>query len=127
MIETATYVSPRKDIGRGTPLLPDEPRTIGDLFKYAAEKFDLIDALNYKSGGEWKRISSRAVIDRAGNIALGLHSLGLRKGDRAAIIAANSPEWTIADAGCQFSHRDNGAVAWLVALAALLLHKREQR
>jgi len=102
-IETATFVSPRMDIGRGTPLRADEPRTLGDLFKFAAEKFDLIDALNYKSGGEWKRISSRAVIERAGNIALGLHSFGLRKGDRAAIIAANSPEWTLADAGCQFT------------------------
>jgi len=102
-IETATFVSPRMDIGRGTPLRADEPRTLGDLFKFAAEKFDLIDALNYKSGGEWKRISSRAVIERAGNIALGLHSFGLRKGDRAAIIAANSPEWTLTDAGCQFT------------------------
>ncbi len=101
--ETVTFVSPRKDVGRGTPLLADEPRTLGDLFKYAAEKFDLIDALNYKSGGEWKPISSRAVIERAGNIALGLHSLGLQKGERAAIIAANSPEWTLADAGCQFA------------------------
>jgi long-chain acyl-CoA synthetase len=101
--ETATFVSPRMDIGRGTPLLPEEPRTLGDLFKYASEKFDLIDALNYKSGGEWKRISSRSVIERAGNIALGLYSLGLRRGERAAIICANSPEWTLADAGCQFT------------------------
>ncbi len=103
MTVTATYVSPRRNIGRGTPLLPDEPRTLGDLFKYSAEKFDLIDALNDKRGGEWKRISSRAFIERAGNIALGLYSIGLRKGDRAAIIAANSPEWTLADAGCQFT------------------------
>ena len=28
---------------------------------------------------------------------------GLRKGDKAAILAANSPEWTLADAGCQFA------------------------
>ncbi len=37
------------------------------------------------------------------NVALGLYSLGLRKGDRAAILAANSPEWTIVDGGCQFA------------------------
>ncbi|HMJ08700.1 MAG TPA: long-chain fatty acid--CoA ligase, partial [Pyrinomonadaceae bacterium] len=29
--------------------------------------------------------------------------LGLRSGDRAAILAPNSPEWTLADAGCQFA------------------------
>ncbi len=103
MTETTTYVSPRKDIARGTKLLPDEPQTLGELFKYAAEKFDLIDALNCKRDGEWKRISSRTVLERAGNIALGLYSLGLRKGDRTAIISANSPEWTLADAGCQFA------------------------
>ena len=100
--ETTTFTS-RIDVGRGTPLLPNEPRTLADLFTHAAEKYDLIDALNYKSGGEWKRISSRSVLERAGNIALGLYSLGLRKGDRAAIISANSPEWTLADAGCQFA------------------------
>lgn len=103
MTATATFVSPRKEIGRGSALLAHEPRTLGELFKYAAEKFDLIDALNYKSRGEWQRISSRTFIERSGNIALGLHSLGLQRGDRAAILAANSPEWTLADAGCQFA------------------------
>jgi long-chain acyl-CoA synthetase len=41
------------------------------------------------------------MLERAENIALGLKALGLRKGDHAAILAANSPEWTLADAGCQ--------------------------
>ena len=40
---------------------------------------------------------------RAGYIALGLHSLGLRGGDKAAILSSNSPEWTLFDAGCQFA------------------------
>jgi long-chain acyl-CoA synthetase len=43
------------------------------------------------------------MIRRIENIAAGLYSLGLRKGDKAAILAANSPEWTFADAGCQFA------------------------
>jgi long-chain acyl-CoA synthetase len=43
------------------------------------------------------------MISRAENIALGLYSLGLKKGDRAALLAANSPEWTLTDAGCQFA------------------------
>ena len=99
--ETGAFVSPRMDIGRGTPLLPDEPRTLGELFLQAAKKHALTDALNYRRGGEWHHISSEEVVQRAGNIALGLYSLGLRKGDRAAIMSANSPEWTLADAGCQ--------------------------
>jgi long-chain acyl-CoA synthetase len=43
------------------------------------------------------------MVERAEHIALGLYSLGMRKGDRAAILAPNSPEWTLADAGCQFA------------------------
>src|SRR5438046_2129752 len=75
------------------------PTTLAKLFLHAAARFDLPDALNYKSRGEWRAISSREMAARAQNIALGLYSLGLRKGDRAAILAANSPEWTLADAG----------------------------
>jgi long-chain acyl-CoA synthetase len=84
-------------------LFGDEPRTLAELFLKAAEKHNRADALNYKSGGEWKKISSVEMISRAENIALGLYALGLRKGDRAAILAANSPEWTLADAGCQMA------------------------
>jgi long-chain acyl-CoA synthetase len=97
--ETYTRVSQ----GRGTPLFPDEPHTLGDLFYRAAEKFDKPDALNHKTDGEWRRIPSSEMLRRAEHIAAGLHSLGLGKGDRAAILAANSPAWTLADAGCQIA------------------------
>ncbi|MEP6787187.1 MAG: long-chain fatty acid--CoA ligase [Acidobacteriota bacterium] len=80
-----------------------EPSTLPELFLRSAVEFNMPDALNYKDGVEWKSISSVEIVRRAENIALGLHSLGLRKGDRAAILAANSPEWTLADAGCQFA------------------------
>lgn len=90
-------------IDRGTPLLPNEPGNLAELFLQAAEKHDLPSALNFKRGGEWHSISSAEMIGRSERIALGLYSLGLRKGDRAAILAANSPEWTLADAGCQFA------------------------
>lgn len=85
------------------PLYADEPRTLAELFLKAAEKHQRADALNFKRDGEWQRIASDEMIDRAENIALGLYDLGLRKGDRAAILAANSPEWTLTDAGCQFA------------------------
>jgi long-chain acyl-CoA synthetase len=89
--------------GRGELLYADEPRTLPELFLKAANDFNRKDALSYKRGGEWRHISSTEMISRSQNIARGLYSLGLRKGDRAAIISANSPEWTLADAGCQFA------------------------
>jgi len=85
------------------PLYADEPKTLAELFIKAAKKHNRADALNFKTDGEWKRISSDEMIARAERIALGLYSLGLRKGDRVALLAANSPEWTLTDAGCQFA------------------------
>ena len=85
------------------PLTSDEPKTLPELFLRSVSKYDLPDALNYKVGGEWKAISSADMVEQVENIALGLYSLGLRKGDRVAILAANSPNWTLADAGCQFA------------------------
>ncbi|MCD9186425.1 MAG: long-chain fatty acid--CoA ligase [Pyrinomonadaceae bacterium] len=85
------------------PLLEDEPRTLPELFIKSAKKHNRKDALSFKKNGKWQKISSAEMIERIENIALGLYSIGLRKDDRAAILAANSPEWTFSDAGCQFA------------------------
>jgi len=90
----------RKRVER-IPLLESEPRTIGELFRQAASKYKNPTALNYKLGDKWVPISSEQMLERAENIALGLYELGLRKGDRIAILSANSPDWTLTDAGCQ--------------------------
>ena len=78
-------------------------KRLADIFLYAAKKHSRPNALNFKNGGAWKSISSAEMVERASRIALGLYALGLRKGDKAAILAANSPEWTLVDAGCQFA------------------------
>ena len=83
------------------PLFEDEPANLAELFFYAAEKCPRNDALNYKKDGEWHSISSEEMRSRVENIALGLYSFGIKSGDRVAILAPNSPNWTIADAGCQ--------------------------
>jgi long-chain acyl-CoA synthetase len=85
------------------PLFADEPQTLAELFRQAFKKHNRTDALNFKKDGKWAKVSSDEICERAENIALGLYSLGLRKDDKAAILAANSPDWTIADAGCQFA------------------------
>ncbi|MCB1023196.1 MAG: AMP-binding protein, partial [Acidobacteria bacterium] len=85
------------------PLFEDEPQNLAEVFKFAAENRPRKDALNFKADGKWVSISSAEMLSRIENTALGLFSLGIRKGDRVAILAPNSPEWTIADAGCQFA------------------------
>ncbi|HEY0100921.1 MAG TPA: long-chain fatty acid--CoA ligase, partial [Pyrinomonadaceae bacterium] len=55
------------------------------------------DALNEKRGGEWQRLSGEEVATRVRAIASGLASLGIRAGDRVALLSENRPEWSIAD------------------------------
>lgn len=55
------------------------------------------DALCFKSGGGWQRISGSEAIDRIRRIALGLSAFGIEKGDRVAIISENRPEWSLTD------------------------------
>jgi long-chain acyl-CoA synthetase len=85
------------------PLAPDEPTTLAEIFTHAVSHHPKSDVLNYKREGEWRTISSAEMIERAHLIAYGLHALGLRPGDRAAILSESSPEWTLTDAGCQFA------------------------
>ena len=85
------------------PLLADEPQTLPELFRQAFKKHNRADALSFKKNGKWHRVSSDELRERAENVALGLYALGLRKDDKVAILAANSPEWTVTDAGCQFA------------------------
>ncbi|HQU83895.1 MAG TPA: long-chain fatty acid--CoA ligase [Pyrinomonadaceae bacterium] len=55
------------------------------------------DALSYKIDNAWKHLSGVEVIDRIKNIALGLTSLGVKAGDKIAIISENRPEWSLTD------------------------------
>lgn len=55
------------------------------------------DALNHRSEGKWFNIPAATFVDRVKNVALGLASLGVRPGDRIALLSENRPEWSIAD------------------------------
>src|SRR6185436_16394519 len=55
------------------------------------------DALAYKLDDVWHKISGPEAIDRVKSIALGLSKLGVRAGDRIAIISENRPEWSLVD------------------------------
>ncbi|MBD2724465.1 AMP-dependent synthetase/ligase [Hymenobacter armeniacus] len=57
------------------------------------------DALASKINGQWVPISSQQLLDQANLVSLGLVSLGLKRGDKVAIISMNRPEWMLADFG----------------------------
>jgi long-chain acyl-CoA synthetase len=63
----------------------------------AALKHAKQDALNHKIGGDWINISAESFVERVRNVALGLADMGIKPGDRIALLSENRPEWSIAD------------------------------
>ena len=57
------------------------------------------DALAAKIDGQWVPKSSQQLQDEANLVSLGLVALGLKHGDKVAIISMNRPEWMVADFG----------------------------
>src|SRR5438132_897276 len=76
------------------------PGTLTKLFFDAVEKFNRPDALQSKVDGKYQPISDRDLADRVRRAALGLQELGIKPGDRVAILSENRPEWAIADYAC---------------------------
>jgi long-chain acyl-CoA synthetase len=63
----------------------------------AALRHGKTDALNHRTEGKWIPISAAGFVERVKNVALGLAGLGIRPGDRIALLSENRPEWSIAD------------------------------
>lgn len=55
------------------------------------------DALAFKVGDAWNYLRGDEVIERVKRIAMGLAALGVKEGDRVAIISENRPEWSLVD------------------------------
>lgn len=78
----------------------DQPITINQLVAQAINRYDhKADWLNRKVGDQWQPISAHELAERVRNVALGLYDLGLRPGDRLAILSENRLEWNLADLG----------------------------
>ncbi|MHB1044906.1 MAG: AMP-dependent synthetase/ligase [Thermoanaerobaculia bacterium] len=54
-------------------------------------------ALRYLAGGQWRDISWRELAAKVRDLSSALVEAGVAEGDRVAILAANRPEWTMAD------------------------------
>ena len=96
-------VEPARSAPQREPLTADEPKTLAEVYEGAVRSYPKPDTLNYKSDGAWHPISADEMLRRARLIALGLYSLGVRKGDRVALLSESRVEWVLADQGCVFA------------------------
>jgi long-chain acyl-CoA synthetase len=113
------------------------PGTLTELFFGAMDRWRERPAvMRVKRGGTWQPLSYADLLQQVRHVSLGLGTLGVRAGDRVAILSENRPEWAIADYAClaarcpdvpvyptlpasQVRHilRDSGAVAIFVSSA----------
>jgi len=74
-----------------------EATSITGLCLAAALKHGKPNALNHKEDGKWINMSATTFVERVKHVALGLAALGIRPGDRVALLSENRPEWSISD------------------------------
>jgi long-chain acyl-CoA synthetase len=73
------------------------PATVPGMCLAALERHAKPDALSLKKDGQWLHIPGDAIIKRVRAVALGLSALGVRKGDRVALLSENRPDWSVVD------------------------------
>jgi long-chain acyl-CoA synthetase len=74
-----------------------EASSVPGLILGAVLRHNKTDAFNHRADGKWHNTPAAAFVERVKNVALGLAALGIRPGDRIALLSENRPEWSIAD------------------------------
>ncbi|MBV8454066.1 MAG: long-chain fatty acid--CoA ligase, partial [Deltaproteobacteria bacterium] len=72
-------------------------QTLAQILEGQAHRYDSRVFLRDKSDRRWRDHSWGSVADRAARLRAGLRSMGIKHGDRVAILCDNSPEWVIVD------------------------------
>ena len=73
------------------------PQTIPHFCIESFRRNNKPDALAFKVDDVWNYLSGPEVVEKIRRIALGLAQLGVKAGDRIAIISENRPEWSLTD------------------------------
>lgn len=73
------------------------PQTVPHFCIESFRRNNKPDALSFKIDDVWHRLSGADAIERVKRIALGLSRMGVKAGDRIAIISENRPEWSLTD------------------------------
>jgi len=77
-----------------------EPTRTFDILERIQNKYsDKTDVLAGKENGKWKKYAVQEYIDNCNWVSYALLSLGIKKGDKIALISNNRPEWNFTDFG----------------------------
>jgi long-chain acyl-CoA synthetase len=80
--------------------MPTNITRLFDFPYYQLEKFNLNKALTSFKDGKWNSTSTQEYINKANQISRGLLRLGIKKGDKIAVISTtNRTEWNVMDIG----------------------------
>jgi long-chain acyl-CoA synthetase len=71
--------------------------TLSRLFLHSCRTYKKPGRMMVKRDGVWERISTDEVETTVRCLSLGFQALGLKPGDRLAILSENRPEWVMAD------------------------------
>jgi long-chain acyl-CoA synthetase len=74
--------------------------TLVDLFFRTMDRYPKTPAFRVFVEGAWEDIGHAEALERIQAASDGLGALGLQRGDRAAILSPNRPEWAMADYAC---------------------------
>jgi long-chain acyl-CoA synthetase len=71
--------------------------TLTEMFLNTVQTYGAKTALMHKVEGQYQGITYQELETSVKNLALGLASLGVQKGDRVALLSENRPEWAFSD------------------------------
>jgi long-chain acyl-CoA synthetase len=72
-------------------------QTLAQILESQARKYGSRTFLRDKHDKVWRDHSWTEIADRAGQLRAGLSRLGIKRGDRVAILCENSPTWVVVD------------------------------
>ena len=73
-----------------------EPKTLNDIYAVTAS-IDRPAIMKSKIGERWVDVTVPEFRETVRGVACALHEMGVKAGDRVAILAENRPEWTMSD------------------------------